>query len=111
MKSRSYRQNYRRDAAARPASYASGFVIPRHGSSPSPEAARSRRTSSVSPDRARVPPAAQVPVELHARRIEPGSRMHGNRFDAVRFAEAMAKVASVVLTAGNGLLLTALFGN
>lgn len=109
MKNRSYRREYRRHQAARPSSYAAGFVIPRHACGADPKQIHSGHVRFVSPDLARAAARQPVSHQQPVHRIESGSRSKPERFDPVRFAEAMAKVASVVLTAGNGLLLTVLF--
>ncbi|HEX2082309.1 MAG TPA: hypothetical protein VHF86_02360 [Xanthomonadaceae bacterium] len=100
----SYRKHYRRDGMARPSSYATGFVIPRHAGDANAQRRRGEPAHFVSRDRAQI--ASAQPLA----RIETGGRTHHRRANPLRYAEAVAKVASIVLTAGNGVLLTVLFG-
>jgi hypothetical protein len=106
----SYRKHYRRDGMARHSSYATGFVIPRHAGDANAQCRRREPAHFVSRDRAQIASAQPPARERRAHRIESGARTHHRRANPFRYAEAVAKVASIVLTAGNGVLLTVLFG-
>lgn len=108
MKS-SYRKQYRRDDMARPSSYATGFVIPRHASDPGPKQSFAARAPLTFRDRAPIASTQPVALERRTHRIG-GGRANRRRGNPLGYAEAVAKIASIALTAGNGVLLTLIFG-